>query len=94
VEGVPYCLDFDILHLARTAMPEGDHRAAALEARANDFADDIQRFYGTRLDGNYDLHKLPGGLAALHECALIAGASRVMGLNIAPVDVALEACWI
>lgn len=94
MEGVPYCLDFDILHLARTSIPEDDHRAAALEARVYDFADDIHRFYGARLDGGYTLHKLPGGLAALHECALTAGAKTVPGLDIAPVDVAREACWI
>lgn len=94
MESVPYCLDFDILHLARTAIPEDDHRAAALEARVFDFADDIHRFYETRLNGDYTLHKLPGGLAALHECALTAGATKVSGLDIAPVDVAREACWI
>lgn len=94
MESVPYCLDFDILHLARTSIPEKDHRAAALEARVYDFADDIHRFYGSRLDGDYTLHKLPGGLAALHECALTAGAQSVPGLDIAPVDVAREAYWI
>lgn len=94
MESVPYCLDFDILHLARTAIPESDHRAPALEARVYDFADDIHDFYGRKLDGDYALHKLPGGLAALHECALIAGTEEVPGLNIAPVDVAREACWI
>jgi hypothetical protein len=94
MESVPYCLDFDVLHLARTAIPDDDHRATALEARVCDFADDINEFYATRLDGDYALHKLPGGLAALHECALTAGAATVPGLDIAPVDVAREACWI
>jgi hypothetical protein len=94
MERVPYCLDFDVLHLARTAMPSDDHRAPALTARVIDFADDIHRFYDTRLDRDYALHKLPGGLAALHECALTAGAARVPGLDIVPVDVAREAFWI
>jgi len=94
METMPYCLDFDILHLARTAIPDDDHRAPELEARVLDFADDIHRFYETRLDENYTLHKLPGGLAALHECALTARAAKVPGLNIVPVDVAREACWI
>lgn len=94
MESVPYCLDFDILHLARTAIPKGDPRAKALEARALDFAEDANRFYDTRLNGDYELHKLPGGLAALHECALIARGEKVAGLDIAPVDVAREAFWI
>lgn len=94
MESVPYCLDFDLLHLARTAMPEDDHRASALEARVHDFAVDINHFYDTRLDGDYALHKLPGGLAALHECALTARRRTVLGLDIPPVDVAREACWI
>lgn len=94
MEGVPYCLDFDILHLARTAIPDGDARAQALQARAHDFADDANRFYDTRLDGEYSLHKLPGGLAAMHECALITRSDTVPGIGIVPVDVAREAYWI
>jgi hypothetical protein len=94
MEDVPYCLDFDILHLARTAIPPDDHRARALETRAHDFAGDICRFYDGGLDRSYALHKLPGGLAALHECALIAGDETVQGLGIVPVDVAREANWI
>lgn len=94
MEDVPYCLDFDILHLARTAIPEGDARTGALKERAEIFADDANHFYGTKLDGDYSLHKLPGGLAAVHECALIMRSEKVAGLEIAPVDVAREACWI
>jgi hypothetical protein len=94
MERVPYCLDFDVLHLARTAIPEDDHRMPALEARVGDYAGDIHRFYDSDLDGGYALHKLPGGLAALHECALTARKATVPGLDIAPVDVAREACWI
>lgn len=93
MEGVPYCLDFDILHLARTAIPDEDARIPALKARALDYADDIHDFYRTQLGATYSLHKLPGGLAALHECALTAGMDKVPGLD-APVDVAREAYWI
>lgn len=94
MEGAPYCLDFDIVHLARTAIPEGDDRRAQLHARVRDYADDITEFYDTRLNGDYALHKLPGGLAALHECALTADMDRVPGLNVVPVDIAREAYWI
>jgi hypothetical protein len=94
METVPYCLDFDIIHLARTAIPVGDNRIVPLRIRARDYAEDINRFYDWGLDHNYSLHKLPGGLATLHECALTAEMASVPGLYVAPVDVAREACWI
>jgi len=94
MEEVPYCLDFDILHLARTAVPQADARLPALEREALDYAGSILDFYDTELGETYTLHKLPGGLAALHECALIGKAGRVPGLDTAPVDVAREAYWI
>jgi len=96
MEKVPYCLDFDIVQLARTAIPEGDPRIVPLKARAREYAGDIVRFYGASggLGPDYSLHKLPGGLAALHECALIADADTVPGLGVAPVDVPKQACWI
>ncbi|HKQ44706.1 MAG TPA: hypothetical protein VJS47_04865 [Rhizomicrobium sp.] len=94
MEAVPYCLDFDIVQLARTAIPEGDHRRQALRARLCDYADDIIGFYDTKLDGDYALHKLPGGLAALHECALAVDLPGVPGLEIPPVDIARQAYWI
>ncbi|HVV28468.1 MAG TPA: hypothetical protein VHC40_10945 [Rhizomicrobium sp.] len=94
MESVPYCLDFDIVHLARTSIPDGDEREGPLRERVRDYANDIAGFYHDKLDEDYDLHKLPGGLAALHECALTAGQRAVPGLGVAPVDVAREACWI
>jgi hypothetical protein len=94
METVPYCLDFDVVQLARTSIPEGDHRQEALRARLCDYADDIITFYETGLNSDYTLHKLPGGLATLHECALAVELDEVPGLEIAPVDIARQACWI
>lgn len=94
MESVPYCLDFDIAHLARTSIPDGDRRGKQLRARMRDYAGDIGDFYDTRLDDGYALHKLPGGLAALHECALAEDLHEVPALGVAPVDVAREAYWI
>ena len=87
-------LDFDIVQLARTSIPDGDHRQEALRARLCDYADDIIGFYDTKLDGDYKLHKLPGGLATLHECALAVKLPEVPGLEMAPMDIAREAYWI
>lgn len=94
MERVPYCLDFDIVQLARTAIPDGDHRRDALRLRLHAYAADVHDFYAKGLNADYALHKLPGGLAVLHECALATDMTRVSGLGVAPVDVAREACWI
>lgn len=94
METAPYCLDFDILHLARTAVPDDDARLPELERRALAYAGDLCGFFGGSLDSEYRLHKLPGALAALHECSLIGRLAAVPGLRIPPVDVAREACWI
>ena len=85
---------FDILHLARTSARADDDRLPELEHRAHSYAEALCDFYGGPLGPGYRLHKLPGGLAALHECALIKRFSALPELRVAPVDVARHACWI
>jgi hypothetical protein len=94
MERTPYCLDFDIVQVARTAIPGSDARGAALKRRVGEYAGAILDFYGNRLGDDYALHKLPGGLATLHECALAESAPCVPGLEVAPVDIAKQAHWI
>jgi hypothetical protein len=94
MEAQPYCLDFDIVQMARTAIPPDDARSGELQERAAVYAWDLSDFYTNSLDGDYALHKLPGGLAALHESAMTADLEDVPGLAIAPVDIAKEAHWI
>jgi hypothetical protein len=94
MERVPYCLDFDVVQIARTAMPDDDRRGVALNARFDDYASAILEFYDSGLDNNYSLHALPGGLATLHECAIAGGKQSVPGLGSPPVDIAKEAHWI
>lgn len=94
MEAQPYCLDFDIVQVARTAIPEGDARRGELQQRAEVYAGDLADFYGNDLDGDYGLHKLPGGLAAMHESAIAAELPHVPGFSIRPVDIAKEAHWI
>ena len=94
IEAVPYCIDFDAIQLVRTAIPAMHDLRAQFELRALKYADDLCRFYAKRLDGDYPLHKLPGGLATLHECALATGEARVRGLEIPPLDIARKAYWI
>ncbi|HSM96188.1 MAG TPA: hypothetical protein VLT91_09110 [Rhizomicrobium sp.] len=94
MEAQPYCLDFDIVQIARTAISHDDSRSSELQERAAIYAWDISDFYANSLDSAYALHKLPGGLAALHESAMTADLEDVPGLAIAPVDIAKEAHWI
>jgi len=93
MEKVPYCLDFDIVQIVRTANRE---RASQphVRKRAERYAADIVKFFQFGVDSTYTLHKLPGALATLHECAMITDDETVAGLAIAPRDVMLTAYWI
>jgi hypothetical protein len=91
MEDAPYCLDFDIVQIARTAEPGAPR--PPLAARAQRMSADLADFFAAPPPDDYTLHKLPGALATLHECALITGDS-VDGLDIAPIDIIAEAYWI
>jgi hypothetical protein len=93
IEGVPYCLDFDIVQIVRTAANGEDFPDFVIQ-RAARYASDILDFMRARLDGSYALHKLPGALATVHECALICGRKDVFGLAPKPVDIIQEAFWL
>jgi len=93
MEKVPYCLDFDIVQIVRTANPVRA-REQAVQQRAEQYARDIVHFLTYSMDGQYTLHKLPGALATLHECALITRSPTVAGLDIAPRDIMKTAYWI
>lgn len=93
MEKVPYCLDFDIVQIVRTANLERA-RQPHVRKRAEKYASDIVEFFRFGVDGAYTLHKLPGALATLHECAMITNDETVAGLTVAPRDVMLAAYWI
>ena len=102
MEAMPYCLDFDIVQIVRTSMPETapPARREALKSRARTYASDILSFLENRLDETYALHKLPGALATLHECALIDGSisltelGRVNDSKSWPKDIMSEVSWL
>lgn len=94
MESAPYCLDFDILQLARTARPGKIEMIEALNDRAEAFRDDIYSFFLKDIPETYTIHKLPGALATLHESAMIVGDSCVLGIGIAPIDIIRVAYWI
>ena len=94
IERTPYCIDFDIIQIVRTASPSPTALTGKLQARARQLAVDIAAFFETGLTRDYRLHQLPGALAAQHECALITGDRAVAGLGIAPLDTICAAGWI
>ncbi len=94
IEAVPYCLDFDVIQIVRTAAPSPSDLDAGVKARARAFMDDVAQFLETRLDGAYAVHKLPGALATQHEAALILGEARVAPLGTPAVDIIKLAGWI
>lgn len=93
MEKVPYCLDFDVVQIVRTAA-NGAPIPSAVAQRASRYASDIMSFMQTRLDASYALHKLPGALATVHECAQMCGRQDAFGLAPKPVDIIREAFWI
>lgn len=93
MESVPYCLDFDVVQIVRTADPLSA-RSAQVRKRADRFETDVHDFLASKLNDQYTLHKLPGALATMHECALISERSSVVGIDIAPRDVMMAAYWI
>ena len=88
MESMPYCLDFDIVQLARTAYSHTD------KPRAAEYANSISDYLQGEIPSNYTLHKLPGALATLHECAFITGDYSVHGLGCERKDIIKTAFWI
>lgn len=93
MESVPYCLDFDVVQIVRTADPLSA-RSAQVRKRADQFETDVHDFLASKLNDQYTLHKLPGALATMHECALISEHPSVVGIDVAPRDVMMAAYWI
>ncbi|MGI9508837.1 MAG: hypothetical protein ACR2QJ_05760 [Geminicoccaceae bacterium] len=101
MESVPFCLDFDVVQIVRAAMPvdldETEH--AALKSRALAYALDIASYLDAHLGPAYPLHKLPGALATMHECALIDRSISLgdLGLTVNgdhPRDIMKEISWL
>ncbi len=92
IERTPYCLDFDVVQIARVAGPAQPDEA--LRKRAVRFAADLAAFFAQPRPDGYTLHRLPGALATWHECALIAGEAHVAGLDTPTVDIVKAAYWI
>jgi hypothetical protein len=92
MERTPYCLDFDIVTIARTALASEGYDTA-LMARAAEMLSAITFFLNNSLNSDYALHRLPGALATMHECALLEGREHVPDLGVAK-DVIKVAGWL
>lgn len=92
IEAAPYCLDFDVVQIVRTSAtgPLND----AVRQRAFDYAADVRAFLLARVGPDYPLHKLPGALATLHECALICGETDRLAFEGPAIDIIKAAGWL
>ena len=94
MESVPYCLDFDIVQLVRTAHPEGTPFPQDVAQRSQKYIQDTMDFLAALPDEGYSLHKIPGALATMHEAAFMTSDDKVPGLDVARVDIIKEAGWL
>lgn len=94
MEGVPYCLDFDVVQIVRTGLEQTDDRRGADVARAKVMMADIETFFSEPVPETYNLHKIPGALATYHECALIVGKDAEADLRMPVFDIIKRAYWL
>jgi len=95
MEKVPYCLDFDIVQIARTSLTANSKiDLKDLKARAAQMMRDIESFNKDANLDNYTLHKVPGALATYHECAFILGKERLENLDVKTIDIIKDAYWL
>lgn len=90
MEDMPYCLDFDILQLRRTALDVD----TSTRARGRRFIEDSLAFFRQPISSRFTLHKLPGALASMHEAAFLADEGYVAGLSVQRVDIIRTAYWL
>lgn len=93
IEETPYCLDFDIVQLIRISS-QGTQIEPQTADRVSRMSEGIRAFLLSTPGLDYGLHRIPGALAALNECALLVGDARPLGGDVQPVDVIAEAFWL
>lgn len=94
MEGVPYCLDFDIIQIVRTTQTEGGLFTNDVRTRSDHFIKDTLTYLSAIPDPDYTLHKVPGALAAAHEATFMIGENHVPRLGVPVVDIIKEAGWL
>lgn len=94
MEGVPYCLDFDIVQALRTAANQNGGQQPQDQQRALTMIADIETFFSEGATDTYTLHKVPGALATYHECLLLAYPEGHVQAGVAATDVIKRAYWL
>lgn len=94
MEKVPYCLDFDIVQVVRTAREQAGQKPDLDVVRARKMMTDIERFFQSGVPETYTLHKVPGALATYHECAMLSESDTKVEISIAPIDIIKKAHWL
>lgn len=94
MEQVPYCLDFDVVQIVRTGLDQTSGDRGDDGARARAMMADIEQFFAGGPNESYSLHKVPGALAAYHECALIAEVDPSAQLGTRAIDIIARAFWL
>lgn len=94
MESVPYCLDFDVVQLVRTAQPQDAPFSDEVKKRSLRFINDTVAYLSEMPDEGYSLHKVPGALATIHEAAFINGYETIPSLGVTPIDIIKEAGWL
>lgn len=59
-----------------------------------EFIDDTVAFFCKPVASTYSLHKIPGALASIHECAWLTGEARVRGIDVPRIDIIKRAYWL
>ncbi|MCA3445171.1 MAG: hypothetical protein INF93_00390 [Rhodobacter sp.] len=94
MEAVPYCLDFDIVQILRTAAGQLGRTDPADRTRAAGMMAAIEAFFAAPIPEGYTLHKVPGALATWHECALMTDTPTGPDHTNPPTDIIREAFWL
>ena len=94
MEGVPYCLDFDIVQALRTAANQNGGQRKQDQQRALTMMADIEKFFAKGPPDTYTLHKVPGALATYHECLLVAHPDGYVHNGVPATDVIKRAYWL
>jgi hypothetical protein len=94
MEKIPYCLDFDILQIIRTCVERGTRLPKDAEDRISRMSRDIENFIIEKLNPAYEIHKLPGALAAYHECALLLSKNYLDSFQCETKNIIKDAYWL
>jgi hypothetical protein len=94
MEKVPYCLDFDVAQIVRTASAQLGIDDGRYAERSRILMSDIDNFIQKTNWKNYSLHKIPGAMATYHECAHMAGLEHLDQFEVDVLDIIKIANWL